>query len=187
VTDITHINPSSQISDGPTNIKDIILKVLSHCSGPTFPVTDNEPGRLAYINSSSLVVGNRGWLFVYNGEVGGAPDWRKLLQISSRPPSGAEFDAAIGSKENVINGAASSIAHTNLAAEQVVVSDVSGKIATIAISLAEVFALDGIRTDVSVQTQLDGKQPNIVASTAEPTAADAVGRPDNTVWYVYLP
>jgi len=58
-------------------------------------------------------------------------------------------------KQEVISGAASSIAEVDLEANRVLISDIDGKVATMAVTKDEIACLDGVTT--SVQLQLDNK------------------------------
>jgi len=184
MTEITHIQPTDRISQGPSQIKDIILKVITNCAGNVFPTQDNAVGRLAFITADGDPQ-YANWICAYRGlNPDLSPNWQKLLKIDSPPPTAADFAALAGAKQANITGAASTITANNLAADSVVVTNAAGKIIAVDIRAAELFALNDIRTDVTVQAQLNGKQPNIVASTADPVDTNY---PENTVWLVYVP
>lgn len=79
------------------------------------------------------------------------------LILSSTDQSGSVDEAAVSKgfmtseldkKENLIDGAASSIAHVDLTAEKVAVSDAGGKVAASAISTAELGSLAGMTETV---------------------------------------
>jgi hypothetical protein len=69
-------------------------------------------------------------------------------------------DTGLATKEPNLNGAATSVAQTNLAVSRVVVSDASGKIAASSnATAAEVEHLAGVTS--SIQTQIESKEPLI--------------------------
>lgn len=70
-----------------------------------------------------------------------------------------QLQAGLDTKENNIEGAASSITTNNLDAEIVVVSSPTGKVASSGITITELNHLDGV--EANIQEQIDSKQPNI--------------------------
>lgn len=189
MTDLTHIQPTDRISQGPSQIKDIILKVITNCAGTVFPVTDNSQGRLAYITlDSTLVDGDgplAGWICVFMGlNPDTTPIWNRLINVQSAPPTWQEFQALSAAVQEKITGAASTVTAADLAEDSVVVSDENGKLSVVDIRRAELLALDGVRTDITLQEQVDGKQPAMIYATSAPGAVSA---PDGTVWLVYVP
>jgi hypothetical protein len=185
MTEITHIQPGDRISQGPSQIKDIVLKILSHCAGETFPTTDNSDGRLAYITLGSPLTDGlgplAGWICVYR-----SPDWQRVFHVNDVPLPGSEVAAALATKQAVINGPASTALTGTFGAGLVLVTNAQGKLAVSAITATQLAALNGVSGSATIQEQLDGKQPTIVARTVEPGPADNT-YPDDTVWLVYIP
>ena len=71
----------------------------------------------------------------------------------------------IDTKELILTGAATSIAHTNLQLNRVAISNEYGKIAASdKITIQELEQLDGISTASTIQAQLNSKQPNITGA-----------------------
>lgn len=68
----------------------------------------------------------------------------------------SDVKTALGSKQDTIAGAASTIVEDNLTAGKVLVSNASGKVGVSNVTSAELSYLDGVTSNV--QTQLDGKQ-----------------------------
>ncbi|UYD60048.1 hypothetical protein OPFAMLBM_00027 [Aeromonas phage avDM12-TAAL] len=74
-------------------------------------------------------------------------------------------------KQNIINGAASTITLGNLATNSVVITDANGKIAANSnVSATEVSYLDGVTSNI--QTQLNGKQNTINGAASTITTAN---------------
>ena len=74
------------------------------------------------------------------------------------------IQTALTSKQDVIVGAASTIAEDNLAADRALVSNSSGKVAVSNVTSTELGYLDGVTSNV--QTQLDKKLENIPIATS---------------------
>lgn len=70
-----------------------------------------------------------------------------------------QLEDGLGTKENSLTGAATTVAHTDLAVSKVVVSNAEGKIAASGITTAELDFLDGV--NANIQEQLDGKEPSL--------------------------
>lgn len=92
--------------------------------------------------------------------VGSAPESLNTLKelanaIEDNQEIIATLNSAIGSKQNTITGAATTVVSSNLTANRVVVSNTSGKIATSDITSTELNYLDGVTSNI--QTQLNGK------------------------------
>lgn len=78
-----------------------------------------------------------------------------------------ELTTLIGTKQDTIIGAASSITDINLTSSKALVSDASGKVSTSTVSATELSRLSGVTS--SVQDQLNSKQPALTFD-ATPTA-----------------
>lgn len=78
----------------------------------------------------------------------------------------------IGTKENTITGAATTITGSDLTADKAVVSNSSGKIAVSVVTSTELGYLSG--TTSAVQTQIDGKQNTLTAGTGISIISDVI-------------
>lgn len=85
---------------------------------------------------------------------------------------------ALAGKQATITGAATTITEGNLTASRALVANSSGKVAVANTTLAELNFVNGVTS--AIQTQLNGKQKTITASTSAPT-----GGADGDVWVVY--
>jgi hypothetical protein len=84
--------------------------------------------------------------------------------LDLHPATKKYTDDADALKEDILTGAASSVAHTNLSTNKAVVSDGSGKIAAhSSVTATEVGYLAGVTS--GLQGQLDGKEPTIGYTT----------------------
>lgn len=72
---------------------------------------------------------------------------------------------ALGKKQATVTGGASTITSSNLTANRALVSDASGKVAVSAVTSTELGYIDGVTSNV--QTQLNGKTPYAVKSSAD--------------------
>lgn len=82
----------------------------------------------------------------------------------------SNIQTQLGTKQNNITGAASTITSSNLTASQTLVSDSSGKVATSAITATELGQLSGISSNV--QTQLNAKQATVTGAATTITSSN---------------
>lgn len=82
----------------------------------------------------------------------------------------SNVQAQLDAKEPVITGAVTTVTHNNLEAERVVVTNVEGKLAQSAITVANLDLLLGVTSNV--QAQLDSKEPLIVGAATTITASN---------------
>jgi len=78
--------------------------------------------------------------------------------------------AVIGTKQDSITGAATTITSSNLTANRAVVSNGSGKVAVSAVTDTELAYLSGVTS--SIQTQLNAKQPTITGGATTITTSN---------------
>lgn len=96
---------------------------------------------------------------------------------ANQPLSAGQGKVLQDTKQDVITGAATSIAATNLTASRALASDASGKVAVSAVTSTELSYLGGVTS--GLQTQLNGKQGTITGAattiaTANLTASRAL-------------
>ncbi len=95
-----------------------------------------------------------------------------IMGVDTTPTSGSGrlvtsggVYGALSGKQATITGGASTITSSNLTASRALVSDASGKVAVSAVTSTELGYLDGVTSNV--QTQLNGKTPYAVKSSAD--------------------
>lgn len=94
--------------------------------------------------------------------------------LDLHPSTKKYTDDADNLKENILTGAASSVAHTNLDTNKAVVSDGSGKVAAhSSVTATEIGYLAGVTS--GVQAQIDSKEPNIGYTTVNKAGDSMTG------------
>jgi hypothetical protein len=73
-------------------------------------------------------------------------------------------DTGLGTKQNTITGAATTITSSNLTTNRALISNASGKVAVSEIMSTELGHLSGVTS--AIQTQLNGKEPSFIKNTA---------------------
>lgn len=157
--------------------------VMSCHSGISFPTLDLQIGMYCMRTDQSKL---------YQLTSTGPSVWKLIFDLALTATNQEYVDAQVGTKQNTLTGAGTTVTTANLTASRALVSNSSGKIAVSAATLTELSYLSGVTS--AVQAQINGKLA-LAAQAADSllwaggsktiSTAPPSGGADGDIWFEY--